>query len=119
MKAVHWRNEITASWKRELDLKSFQAINSGLHLQIEEESGKTWDLIFDPLQAWKVTSEECAGALLAKLPKDGALYIVRDSEWLDELGDAQPLQKSEHYVVCCYDQVVEVLAWNCVIRSVD
>jgi hypothetical protein len=119
MQAVYWRNEISASWKRALDLKSLQTINSGLHLQIEEESGKVWSLVFEPVQAWKVTAEECAGVLLATLPKDGALYMLRDSEWLDELGDAQPLKQSEHYIVCCYDQVVEVLAWNCLIKSVD
>lgn len=118
MKVMHWKSEIAAPWKRALDLKEFRMIDGGLHLEIDEESGKSWSLDFKPVQAWKVTSEECAGNLIARLPTEGALFQLRDSEWQKELGDAEPVQKSEHFVVCCYDEIVEVLAWNCSISPI-
>lgn len=113
MQAINWKSEIAAPWKRALDLKEFRMTNGGLHLEIEEESGKSWSLDFKSVQAWKVTSEECAGNLMARLPANGSLFLIRDSEWLRELGDAEPAQKAKHFVICCYDEVVEVLAWNC------
>lgn len=113
MQAIHWKSEITGPWKRALDLKELRMTNDGLHLEIEEESGKCWSLDFKPVQAWKVTTEECAGNLIARLPTEGSLFLIRDSEWLKELGDAEHAQKSEHFIICCYDEIVEVLAWNC------
>ncbi len=91
--------------------------NGGLHLEIEEESGKLWWFDFKQVQAWKVTAEECSGSLMSKLPIVGALFLTRDSDWLKELGDAEPLKKSQHFVICCYDEVVEVLAWDCSVTS--
>ena len=118
MKVIQWKSEIAASWKRALDLKELRIADGGLYLEIEEESGKLWNLDFKPVQAWKVTSEECAGGLMARLPTEGALFLMRESEWLEELSEAEPVQKSQHFVVCCYDEVVEVLAWNCLISPI-
>jgi hypothetical protein len=118
MKVIHWKSEIAAPWKRALELKDFRMIDQGLHVEIEEESGRSWKLDFNPVQAWRVTSEECAGNLIAGLPVEGSLFLVRESEWRRQLGDAEPVQKSEHFVVCCYDEVIEVLAWNCSISPV-
>ena len=113
MRPTHWETEIAAAWKRSLDLKDLRLVNGGLRLELEEESSKQWLLEFRPVQAWKMTAEECAGSIVSVLPVEGALFIMHQSDWLQQLGDARPLQKSQHFVICCYDQVVEVLAWNC------
>jgi len=118
MKVIPWKSEIAAPWKRALDLKDLRTIDGGLHIEIEEESGRSWNLDFKPVQAWRVTSEECAGNLIARLPAEGALFLVRESGWRKELGDAEPVQKSEHFIVCCYDEVIEVLAWDCSVTPV-
>jgi len=118
MRVIAWKSEIAAPWKRALDLKDLRTTDGGLHLEIEEESGRSWNLDFKPVQAWRVTSEECAGNLIARLPAEGALFLVRESGWRKELGDVESVQKSEHFIVCCYDEVIEVLAWDCSVTPV-
>lgn len=115
MKTTPWTIDVTARWKRALDLKNLRASGGGLRIQIEEESGRSWSLDFKPVQAWRVTSEECAGNLIAMLPAEGALFLVQDSDWRKELGDSGSVQKSQHFIICCYDEVVEVLAWGCTV----
>lgn len=115
MHAIHWKTEISAAWKRALELKDIRLANDRLFVEVEEETGKRWMLDFGPTQAWKVTTEECAGTIVAALPAEGALFKIQSSKWLQQLGDAQPLHKSQHFVICCYDEIVEVLAWDCAI----
>jgi hypothetical protein len=117
MQAIQWKTEISATWKRALDLRDIRLASGGLVLKIEEESGKRWLLEFKPVQAWKVTAEECAGNIVSRLPSEGALFTMQESDWLQQLGDARPLQKSRHFMICCYDEVIEVLAWNCSITQ--
>jgi hypothetical protein len=112
MHAILWESGIPATWKRALDLKDIRRVNGGLVVGVEEESGKYWFLEFKAVQAWKVTSEECAGNIISELPPEGALFMIQQSDWLRQLGDAAPLQKSKHFVICCYDEIVEVLAWD-------
>jgi hypothetical protein len=83
-----------------------------LVLLLQEEEGARWSVTFSPVQAFRSTTEECAAAVLQKLPENGALFEVLESAWVDELGKAQFLAQSHHYVVCSYDEVVEVVAWN-------
>jgi hypothetical protein len=118
MRAIPWKTVITAPWKRALDLKDLRTSDGCLRIEIEEESGRSWNLEFKPIQAWRVTTEECAGNLVASLPEDGAMYLVRESEWPKQLGDLGAVRKSEHFIVCCYDQIIEVLAWDCTVTPV-
>ena len=118
MKVIPWTCEVTAPWKRALDLKDLRARDGGLRIVLEEESGGSWALDFKPVQAWRVTSEECAGHLIARLPAEGALFLVRESDWQKELGWSESVQQSQHFIVCCYDEVVEVLAWKCYVAAV-
>lgn len=117
MQPIHWKTELAATWKRALDLKDIRRANGGLVVEVEEESGKRWSLEFKAVQAWNVTSEECAGNIVSELPAEGALFTMQQSDWLRQLGDASPLQKSQHFVICCYDEIVEVLAWDCLVTE--
>ena len=114
MQVIPWKSEITADWARALVLTDLRYKGS-LCLELEEESGKRWLLEFKSVQAWKVTAEECAGSIMTDLPNRGALFKVEHSNWRHQLGNATPLEKSQHFVVCCYDEVVEVLAWDCLV----
>ena len=118
MRAIPWTSEIIAPLKRTLDLKDFRARDGGLRIEIEEESGRSWSLHFNPVQAWRVTSEECAGSVFAELPAHGSMFLMLESDWLKYLGDSRPLLQSKHFVVCCYDEVIEVLAWGCFVSPV-
>lgn len=91
-------------------------LDGGLHATIEDESGMLWNLNFRPALAWRVTLEECAGNLIAELPAEGSLFLVQESEWRKEIGDDEFVRKSKHFILCCYDEVVEVLAGDCSIK---
>lgn len=119
MRAVQWETEILATWKRALDLQNICFTNGSLLLEVEEESGKKWLLKFEPTQAYKMTAEECAGNIISGLPSAGAMFIIQQSGWLQRLGTAEPLRKSQHFIICCYDEVIEVLAWNCSVTVVE
>jgi len=113
MNVSRWKSEISAVGKRALVLKDLRMDDEGLIVGIEDEAGAVWSLDFRPVQALRITSEECAGNLIAELPTQGAFFVVRESQWIRELGDAGALRRSTHFVLCCYDQVIEVLAWSC------
>jgi hypothetical protein len=119
MEPIHWKTEISVAGKRALELKRIGPANGGLVVEVEEESGKSWRLEFESVQAWKVTSEECAESIISVLPLEGAMFVIERSDWLRQLGDATPLQKSQHFLICCYDEVVEVLAWDCSVIAAE
>ncbi|MCP4937335.1 MAG: hypothetical protein GY927_24780 [bacterium] len=84
-------------------------------LKVTDEIGGKWVLTFAELQATKVTTEECAGEILEILPEGGgAVYASETSDWLSFLGKGQIdfLSRSRHFVVPCYDEVVEIVAWE-------
>jgi hypothetical protein len=115
MRVVPWNTSIPAAWKRALELKALQRSKGGLWLAVAEENGRTWSLNFRSVQGWKVVAQECQSKALAAVPNDGALFLVEDSPWLAELGGSPLLRQTKHYVIFCYDEVVEVLAWECTI----
>lgn len=114
---MRWETNISAPWKRALECKEIRYASGSLRMHVEEEQGRQWFLEFGPVQAWRVTAEECVASISAQLPNEGALFLVQQSDWLEELSDGRPLVKSRHFVVCCYDEIVEVLAWDCSITS--
>ena len=71
-------------------------------------------MTFTSVQAFRVTTEECAWHILEKIPHSGGFFEVLDSPWVQELdkGEVHFLGKSRHFVVCCYDEIVEVVAWE-------
>jgi len=112
MKIIPWKLPLVASWTRALDLKEISFAESRLVLLLEEEQGASWRLTFKTVQAFRTTTEECAGPIFEKLPENGGLFEVHESPWIKELGEAHFLAKSHHYIVCCYDDVVEIVAWE-------
>jgi hypothetical protein len=79
---------------------------------VEEGIESRWHLSFGTVQAARFTAEECSASLLGSLPSKGGFLEVKDSPWLKELGQGRIsfLEKAQHFIVCCYEEVVEVVA---------
>lgn len=115
MKIVPWDISIRASYARSNELEDLRYHEGSLVLTLnEEEMGKRWNITFRSVQAFRVTTEECAFEVLSRLPGPGGFFEVHDSKWLQELGkgDIHFLEKSRHFIVSCYDEVVEVVSWD-------
>lgn len=69
------------------------------------------------MQLFRTITQECAGHIFKILPEGGALFEVIESPLIKELGDAEFLLKSRHYIVCCYEEVIEVAAWEAEVTS--
>ena len=106
---VAWDVPVQASWSRASELAGLTLAGSKLILElVEEHTNNKWRLTFDDLQAFRFTSEECAGRVLSKLNAPGGFFEVRNSTWLQELkgtGGAF-LTDARHFIVCCYDEVI-------------
>lgn len=115
MEMVRWDVPIKASWYRATELMEVRFDRTGLHLVIiEEESECEWSVHFKNVQAFRSTTEECVVNLIDQLPREGGFFIVENSPWVAELGRGRVifLEQSRHFVVACYDEVVEVVAWE-------
>lgn len=113
MAAKTWDLPIKAEWHRATGLDALSFGRDGLTLQlIEEDSEMRWRLHFPEVQAFKCVTEESAASLLGSLPTRGAFYEVDDSPWLRELGQGrlEYMTLARHYIICCYDEIVEVVA---------
>jgi hypothetical protein len=115
MRVTPWNTPIPARWKRALELKGLQRAKGGLWLALAEENGRAWSLNFRTVQGWKIVAQDCVSADLAAVPNDGALFLIEESPWLRELGGSPLLRQARHFVIFCYDEVVEVLAWECTV----
>jgi hypothetical protein len=107
-----WKVPVRASWFRATVLSALHVGGGGLTLKlVEEDAERTWELSFGTVQAFRVTTEECAASILERLPEQGGFFEVQDSAWLKELGQGtvQFLQKARHFIVCCYDEIVEIV----------
>jgi hypothetical protein len=112
MNVIPWAIPIKAEWHRSIELRQLLFDQDGLSLRVAEEDGKAWDLRFGEIQAMRFTTEESAAPLLASLPFAGGFFEITDSEWLRELGAGRLayMSHAHHYVVSCYDQVIEIVA---------
>jgi hypothetical protein len=108
-----WEVPVEAEWYRSNELQDLRFDRSGLTIKLaEEESGRTWTVRFETVQGFRMTTEECAGPLLASLPERGAFFEADDSQWLKDLGkgEIEFLRQSRHFVIGCYDEIIEVVA---------
>jgi len=108
-----WDVPIKADSHRSADLKEIKFDQSSLVVTlIEEETEDTWQLSFNSLQAFATTTEECSSEILEKLPGHGGFFRSAESAWLNSLGkgDITFLDNAYHFIICCYDEVVEVIA---------
>ena len=111
MRVKVWDLPIRARWHRATELGSLSFGREGLTLLlVEEDSEKRWRLHFPEVQAFKWITEESASVILGALPTSGAFYEVVDSAWLPELGQGKLdyMSRVSHYIICCYDEVLEV-----------
>ena len=109
---VPWLVPVRANSYRATELRALHVGGGKLTLRlIQEEDETLWELSFGSVQAFRVTSEECASSILEKLPQQGGFFQVQGSTWLIELGqsNARFLEKALHFVVCCYDEIVEIV----------
>ena len=116
MQARPWEVPIRAAWHRATELTEVRFGREGLTLRlVEEDTEQTWVMTFASVQAFKSTTEECAASILSRLPEQGGFFEVLDSPWLDELGRGQAsfLDEARHYVICCYDEVIEIVGGAC------
>lgn len=115
MTFVEWSVPVKADSNRSNDLKDLSFSASGLTLVLlEEETENTWQLVFDSVQGFRTTTEECAGNVLENIPVSGGFYRAKESGWLRELGkgDIPFMENTEHFIISCYDAVIEVAAQN-------
>lgn len=83
-----------------------------------DDSTTVHDIVFESIQAVRITTWD-ASLSVGLLPRDG-IYERSESPWLEAVrGDARAndpasgfLDKSRHFLVVCYDDVLEVLAWD-------
>lgn len=112
---IPWPVPMKAQAPRASDLQGLQFERQGLSLRLtKDETEQTWLVTFTSVQAFRVTTEACAWHILEKLPHPGGFFEILDSPWVQELGkgDVHFLDNSRHFVVCCYDEIVEVVAWE-------
>lgn len=105
-----------ASWTRASELESLKYSADGLQLVITEETtGRHWVVDFRSVQAFRVTTEELSSSVLDTLPTPGGFFEVEDSTWIRELGlgEVSFIEGARHYIVSCYEEVIEVVARDC------
>ena len=116
MDIAQWETPISAPWSRSLELESIRYKPGGIIIRVSEEhSQQRWSLSFAPVQGLRVTTNESAFEMRKTLDgKEGGMFVLRGSAWLTFLGaeDLQYMNKSRHFVISCYDEVVEVAAWD-------
>lgn len=111
---IHWKTPIKADWHRATELLELNFGKSEKNIKlVEEDTEQVWMLTFESVQACKITSEECI-SIANILPSNGGFFKILDSPWLNELGKGSTdfLDKVEHYVICCYDEIIEVACTN-------
>lgn len=110
---IKWDTPIKADFFRSTDLKEVVFNERGLGcVLIEEETEENWMLSFDALQGLRITTEECSARLLEIFPDGGGFFKSYQSTWLSNLGkgDVPFLDDACHFVICCYDEILEVVA---------
>ena len=81
VKIVPWDIPIPASYLRANELEDLHYSGSGLRIVlVEEELGRKWELMFRSVQAFRLTSEECALQVLSSFPKPGGFFEVINSD---------------------------------------
>ena len=124
MNVLQLDTPVKARWYRSLELQSITFENRSLALRVlenyedcedyEDSSGKNWFIRFNTIQGLKMTTHESALGILYEINEEGAFFEFKRSKWLYSLGldKVHYMAKSRHFVVCCYDEVVEVAAWE-------
>ena len=108
-----WDVPVKGDSNRSVDLRAFKFNRNTLVFElIEEGTEDIWTLSFDSLLAFKATTEECSAEILEQLPVGSGFFRSTESAWLNSLGkgDIAFLNDACHFIICCYDEVVEIVA---------
>jgi hypothetical protein len=110
-------------------LEGFKCESHSISIEFDDENEKRWRIEFSPIQAIKITTDDCFDYL--SNTADGyiisrQLCEVIDSDWIKELdfnlkehdSVADFLNKSHHYILPLGDNVVEVVAWSYTLEEV-
>jgi hypothetical protein len=97
----------------ELDFIQYSAAGISVYI-LEENTEKKWQLLFLNTQALRVTTWESANEVLRQLPHEGGFFELFGSDLCRSLGVGthEYMQFARHFVISCYDQVVEVVAYE-------
>ena len=121
-----WDTGIKARWYRSTELTGFTIDGSTCSMDlVEEKTAQNWRITFNPVQGVRWTAEECIwpAGVLEGAPEGDGFYEVFQSDWLRTLGKgsrtAYSVQRARHFIVCCYDQVIEVAAWGYEVTKLD
>ncbi len=115
MKIIELNTPVSGTWHRDSELLSINGKLPDLELVIEKDSDSSiWNIRFTDSTAYKVTSEGFSTTgFLEFLPVKGVFFEVIESPWIAELSNGSgsgELTGSRHFVYCCYDEVVEIIA---------
>ena len=105
-----WDTPVKANGYRALELVELAFLSSGLRIVLlEEDEEAQWELAVPQYRAVCVTAEESAHEIYAQLLGYDAFWRAVDSPWLRTLGMGDRFERGTvgHYVVCCYDEVIE------------
>ena len=121
MIAETWETPISAAGRRSLELVSVTYDTTKIVVQLSEETEKSWRISFSSTQGLRITTFESAFEVLKEITGEGGLFELEQSRWLQSLGAGQReyMKRARHFVICCYDQIVEVIAWEVIIEEVD
>lgn len=115
MEIAKWDVPVVALHRRAVELAGLEYKHSQVRLVLaEEDSGRVWTAQFKTVQALKLVTWECGAHALSTAP-EGRFFEMTSSPLLEELGPGlhEFLDKSHHFVVCTYDDIVHVVAWSC------
>ena len=117
MKFAKWNVPVVALYPRSVELTEleYKPCRGGLNLVLaEEDSGRVWNAHFKMVQAFKLVTWECGAHTLSTAPEGGFFEVIA-SPLLEELSPHLHhfMEKSRHFVVCTYDDIVHVVAWSC------
>ena len=120
MDIITIENSASGTWHRDAELLAIKS-HTGLELIVEKDSdNKKWRIVFNGIIAYKVTCEEFYVGILDQLPIDGGFFEIKDSPWIAEYGDYRSdiLSERHHFVYCCYDEAIEVIAKDFTVTEV-
>lgn len=113
------------------------------YILLDDINEKRWKIKFKVYQALKITTIDCAGLDFSKggdfedacfEDKEGFpvpqfqshIMEVENSEWIKEMKktlkryDLQDnfMEKSRHFLIPCYDNIIEIIAWDIELEEV-
>lgn len=121
MTTRRWNVPVKADGLRSNELVAIRYDRNNIAMQIsEQDSGDTqWRFLFTTTQALRVTTWESAHEVLTSLPIDGGFFERTDSDLLRSLGPRHYMGAARHFVISCYDEVVEVVAHHVEVSRVE